>query len=461
MEPAFLPAAELAARIRRRELGARELLESYLARIERFSELNAVVTLDAERALRLADEADAGSARSDSRRPLHGLPITIKDQFETEGLRTTCGAAVWAEHVPERDAVPVARLRAAGAIVFGKSNVPPLCADWQTDNELFGVTRNPWNLERTPGGSSGGAAAAVAAGLTALELGGDIGGSIRIPAAWCGIYGHKPSYGLVPKRGTLPSPPGTLTEGDVAVCGPLARSAEDLGLALGILAGPDERHAVAWGLRLPPPRECRRVAVWCDDEAFPVAAEVRAAVEAAAAELGAEPARPDVDLAEVVRLRHQLTDAVSSVAATNAELELARGLDPADDSRRAREVRFRAQPHRDWLHANERRARLRAVFDDFFRDFDALLVPPAPVAAIPHGGSERIVVDGVEQPYWHLGAWISLAGAACLPSSVAPVGRTAQGLPLGVEIVGPYLEDRTTIELARRLGPFEPPPGYS
>lgn len=453
-------AGELAAAIRRRQLSAGEALEECLARVERFRELNAVVTLD-ERALARADEADAALGRGEVWGPLHGVPITIKDQFETAGLRTTCGAELWAEHVPERDAEAVARLKRAGAIVFGKTNVPPFCADWQTDNELFGVTRNPWNLERTPGGSSGGAAAAVAAGLTALELGGDIGGSIRIPAAWCGIFGHKPSFGLIPKRGTLPSPPGTLTEADVAVCGPLARSAEDLGLALSVLAGPDERMAVAWRLELPPPRSARRIAVWSDDPAFPVAAEVREAVERAGEALGAVPARPDVELAEVVRLRHQLTDAVGSVGATDEELEQARGLDPADDSRHAREIRFHAQPHRDWLRANERRARLRAVFDEFFRDWDALLVPPAPVPAIPIGTRERIDVDGVEQSMWHLGAWPSVAGAAYLPSTVAPVGRTAGGLPLGVEIVGPYLEDRTTIELARRIGSFEPPLGYA
>src|SRR6266849_4583687 len=234
VEPAFLPAAELAARIRRRELGARELLESYLARIEHFSELNAVVTLDAERALRLADEADAGPARSDSRRPLHGLPITIKDQFETEGLRTTCGAAVWAEHVPERDAVPVARLRAAGAIVFGKSNVPPLCADWQTDNELFGVTRNPWNLERTPGGSSGGGAAAVAAGLAPLAVGTDGGGSIRKPVAFCGIFGHKPTYGRIPIH-----PHGAAWS--LSHVGPMTRTVRDAALMMNACAGPDPR----------------------------------------------------------------------------------------------------------------------------------------------------------------------------------------------------------------------------
>ena len=477
-EVAFLPAVELAGMIRRRELGARELLEHYLERIERHAELNAVVTLDAERALAAADEAD----RNEPAGPLHGLPITIKDQFETEGLLTTCGAELWAKHVPERDAVTVARLKAAGAIVFGKTNLPAFAGDLQSFNDLHGTTVNPWDAARTPGGSSGGSAAALAAGLTSLELGGDLAGSIRVPASWCGVYGHKSSYGIVPTRGTLPSPPGALTAPDLAVLGPMARGADDLELALSILAGPGEWDAPAWRLELPPPRHDSlhgyRIAVWSDDPAYPVAAEVRERIEAAADALeraGARvdrEARPELELADVVRLRQWLTDAVRSGGLSDEELASAverAGAGPPDrDDRAARTNRGVTQRHREWLRANERRARLRARWADFFREWDVLLCPAVQVPAIPHDHRpqrERTFdLEGAGQPYWDLAAWISLAGVAYLPSTVAPAGRTSAGLPVGVEIIGPYLEDRTTIDVARRLaaeiGGFEPPPGF-
>jgi amidase len=475
-ELAFRSATELVAAIRAREVSPRELVELYLGRIERLNpRINAVVTLDAERALAAADVPRGG--------PLHGLPITLKDQFETAGLRTTCGAEEWREHVPPEDAVPVARLREAGAILLGKTNLPAYAADWQTFNDLFGTTSNPWDRTRTPGGSSGGAAAAVAAGLTALELGGDIGGSIRNPASWCGVFGHKTSYGLVPSRGTLPAPPGTLAPADLAVRGPIARSADDLELALGVLSGPDVQDAVAWRLELPPPRRSRtqdyRVALWLDDGRFPIAAEVREPLERAAQALedaGARvdgEARPKVDLAEAVRLRRELVYPILALglSAENFDeaTERARLVSPDDEDREALWLRFATQPHREWLRARERRERMRAAWAEFFRDFDALLCPVAPVTAIPHDHSpvegRTLTVDGATRPYGDLGSWISLAGVAYLPATVAPVGRAATGLPVGIEIVGPYLEDRTTIDLARRLseliGGFEPPPGFS
>jgi amidase len=426
--------------------------------------VNAIITVDAERARRRADDADRALARGEVWGPLHGLPVTVKDQFQTAGIRTTCGAEEWADFVPEVDAVPVARLLAAGAVLFGKTNTPALTGDWQTSNSLFGTTRNPWDLERSPGGSSGGSAAALAAGLTALELGGDIGGSVRIPAAWCGVYGHKPTWGIVPGRGSLPSPPGTLARVDVASPGPLGRSADDLELALGVLAGPDEWDAAGWRLELPPPRGPRlRAGLWVEDPSQPIAAEARSGVEAAAAalaEAGAEvtPVRP-FDLAELTRLRRRLVYPIIARRATDEELGRL-------DAERAR---WAAQSHRDWLDADEERQRVRARCADLFRDLDVLLCPVAPVAAIPHDPRPRaertLLVDGVERPYGELGSWISLAGVALLPATSAPAVRTADGLPLAVQIVGPYLEDRTTIGVARRLaevlGGFEPPPGFS
>ena len=240
-EPTFSGAAELADAIRTRKVSSRELLDHYLARIDKINPtLNAVVTLDTERARKRADDADHALARGESWGPLHGLPITVKDVFETAGIRTTAGAPAFSEHVPTADAIAVARLQAAGAVLIGKTNTPMFAGDGQSYNAIFGTTNNPWDLARSPGGSSGGSAAAIAAGLSALELGSDIGGSIRSPAHCCGVYGHKPTYGIVPLRGHIPPMPGTIAEVDIAVAGPIARSADDLDLALGVLAGPSD-----------------------------------------------------------------------------------------------------------------------------------------------------------------------------------------------------------------------------
>jgi amidase len=207
----FSSATELLHRLRDGEVSSRELLEGYLQRVERHNPgLSAIVTLDAERARSRADAADARSAAGDAVPALHGLPGTIKDSFETANLRTTCGAPVYSKHVPAANADAVQRLEDAGGLVFGKSNVPIHAGDLRSYNVLFGATNNPWDASRTSGGSSGGAAAAVAAGLTAFELGSDIGGSIRIPAHFCGVYGHKASYGAIPLRGHIPPPPGSL-----------------------------------------------------------------------------------------------------------------------------------------------------------------------------------------------------------------------------------------------------------
>ncbi len=278
MDAAFASAGELAARLRQGEVSSRDLLDLFLERVEKLNpRINAVVTVDAARARAEAEGADEALARGDEVGPLHGLPMTVKDSLETEGMLTTSGAGELAGHVPAKDAVAVARLRSAGAIIFGKTNLASYASDVQTFNDLFGTTNNPWSTERSPGGSSGGAAAALAAGLTALELGSDIAGSIRNPAHYCGVFGHKPSYGLVPLRGHIPGPPGTLAEMDLGVAGPLARDADDLELALDAVAGPLPEDA-AYRLRLPPARgsslQDYRGAAWLDDPFCPIDSEV-------------------------------------------------------------------------------------------------------------------------------------------------------------------------------------------
>ncbi|MBV8967207.1 MAG: amidase [Mycobacteriaceae bacterium] len=474
-------ARRLAEAVRNRDVSSRELLDHYLARVERLNPpLNAVVTVDPDGARRAADAADEAVRRGETRGPLHGVPMTVKDTFETAGMRTTCGFTAW-DRVPDRDADAVARLRAAGAVIFGKTNTPVFAGDWQTYNPIFGTTNNPWDASRTTGGSSGGSAAAVASGMTALELGSDIGGSIRVPASWCGVCGHKPSWGIVPPRGHLPPAPGGLSRPDLAVVGPLARDVDDLELALDVLAGAAEQEAIGWRLELPPARARAlselKLAVWFDDPAYPVADDVRGVLASAIRALrdaGAQvtDVRPPVALPEVVRVYQQLLYPVILGAMPRDRFDrmaaFAASLPADDDGALARTARYATLRHRDWLSANERREQLRALMADYFRDVDALLMPVAVVPAIVHDQSEpfaerMIETNGVRRPYTDLFGWVALATVTYLPATAVPVGRTAAGLPVGLQIVGPYLEDRTTLAVGRyvteALGGFAPPPG--
>jgi|EndMetStandDraft_7_1072992.scaffolds.fasta_scaffold34207_3 amidase len=478
---ALQPAHALAEAIRNRDLSSRELLDHYLARVDALNgPLNAVVTLDPDGARRAADAADAALAGGDDVGPLHGVPMTIKDTYQTAGMRTTCGLPAW-DHVPERDAEAVRRLRGAGAVIFGKTNTPTLAGDWQTYNAMFGTSNNPWDTTRTTGGSSGGAAAAVATGMTALELGSDIGGSIRFPANWCGVCGHKPTWGVVSQAGHLPPAPGTLAATDLSVVGPLARDVTDLELALEVLAGAAGHAAAGWRLELPPPRgetlRDLRLAVWLDDPSYPVGAEVGTVLQAATDTLRAGgarmvDARPAVVLPDVVRLYQQFLYPILLSTMGNRSFDkmvaTAESLPQDDDSPLARTARFATQRYRDWTLANEQREQLRALMAEFFVGVDALLMPVAMMPAIPHDHSEpfteRVIrVDGEIRPYTDLMAWIALATLTHLPATVVPVGFTPSGLPVGIQIVGPYLEDRTTLAVARLieqlLGGFVAPPG--
>ncbi|MBI5552393.1 MAG: amidase [Desulfobacterales bacterium] len=479
---AFRPATELARLIRNRHISSRELLEIFLSRIEKFDpQINAVITRDAEAARRQALRADEMQARGEALGPLHGVPVTIKDGFETAGLRTTSGAPIYKDHIPRQNAVAVQRYVDAGAVIMGKTNVPLFCADSQSFNALFGTTNNPWDLKRTPGGSSGGAAAALAAGLAGLELGSDIAGSIRLPAAWAGVYGHKPSYGIVPFRGHIPPPPGILSEADLSVAGPLGRSAGDLKMALKILAGPEGLQSVGWKLTLPPPRAKRlkdyRVAAWLEDAAIPVDREVAdglnetvAALRRAGVQVD-ETARPAISTPEAMRTFQQLLFPIIATGFPKEVIEVLKQMtqSPDDGSDLARFARDALQNHREWLGANARRHSHRRIWADFFGKYDILLCPAGSVPAIEHNTTEtqmdrRISVNGVSQPYGLLMAWAGIFTYVYLPVTCAPVGRTPGNLPVGIQIVGPYLEDRTTIDfaerLAREIGGFTPPPGF-
>ena len=445
-------ASELVAALAAGTVGSAELLDAQLARIERLNPvLNAVVALDADRARDRARLADDAAARGERWGPLHGLPMTVKDCFETEGLATTSGAPELASHVPERDASAVARLKAAGAIVVGKTNLPTYASDWQSFNPVYGLTRNPWDPDRTVGGSSGGSAAAVASGMTTLELGSDIAGSIRVPSHYCGVFGHKPTWSAVPLRGHIPGPPGALADVDLGVAGPIGRSVADLSLALGVLVGDDPGGVP--GARLPAASPgarslsgCR-VGLWADGDVVPVSADVRAALTSLADALtdaGAivdERARPAASAAEILEVYGTL---LFSVVMPGELL------------------------HRDWLRANERRVRIAAEFAELFTRVDVVVAPVSSVVAFPHDterpfGERVIDVDGTGVPYpsAHM-LWAGLATLPLLPSTAVPVRRTASGLPVGVQVIGPQWADLTTLAFAslveEAVGGFVPPP---
>ncbi|TDJ14788.1 MAG: amidase [Deltaproteobacteria bacterium] len=465
-------------------VSSRELLEHYLERIERLGPaVNSVVTLDTERARKRADQADAARRAGQSWGPLHGLPMTVKDCFETAGLRTTAGAGELSDHVPTVNAVAVQRLLDAGAIVFGKTNTPTWAMDWQTHNKLFGTTNNPWDLERTCGGSSGGSAASVAAGFTALELGSDIGGSVRIPSHCCGVFGHKPSWGIVPVRGHIPGPPGSLIEDDINVIGPLARSADDLEIALRVLMGPLEDRAKGWRLELPEPRAERlqdfRVAAWLDDEACPVDSSVldilKSTVEALR-KTGVsvdDRARPPVSMSEAVTLYQRMLAPIVTSTMTDEQFSALTAVTNSPPSEPAGWIeRFTESVgvrHRDWLKLHQQREQMRAGWASLFESFDVMLCPVSPLPAIRHDHREpqflrTIEVNGATRPYTDHMFWMGAIGLVWLPATVAPVGRTAQDLPVGIQIVAPFLEDFTSIRFAQllssELGGFEAPPRY-
>jgi amidase len=473
-----LPAVELAATIAAGQVTSLEVLDHLLARVERLDRtVNAVVTIDAERARAEARAADEAQRRGEPLGPLHGVPMTVKDSFSTAGMRTTSGAPELSDHIPDEDAWPVAALRRAGAVVFGKTNLPIYAGDMQSYNEVFGTTSNPWDAERTPGGSSGGSAAALACRFTPLEVGSDIGGSIRLPAHMSGVYGHKPTYGIVPAHGQIPGPPGSLTQADLAVAGPMARTSTDLRLALDLMAGPDRWNRPGWRLELPPARSEAlaglRVAAWLDDEACPLDPEVKAVLEAYCTALEAAGARIDTDarpaftLAKAASRFYPLLQAALSGGYGRDEIE--RFAAATGEGQVAVTKRQTAMRHRDWLSHNEGRLQLRRRAEEFFDDHDVLLMPVMPCVAFRHDHGEpmagRVVrTERGDRTYWELNTWMAPAGACLLPATVMPAGLARSGLPVGVQIVGSYLGDHTTLAFARAaeavVGPCPCPSGF-
>jgi amidase len=475
-------ATELTRAIADRSVSSRELLEHLLARVARHNpSLNAIVALDADRARATAEAADAATASGGPTGPLHGLPMTVKDVWETAGLVTTSGAPELRSYVPETDALAVGRLRGAGAVIFGKSNTPLYAGDFQTYNDVYGVTNNPWDTSRTAGGSSGGAAAAVAAGLTPLELGSDIGGSIRNPAHFNGVYGLKPSWGVVPGRGHIPGPPGTLVEADVNCNGPLARSLEDLALALDVVAGPLPEDAPGWHLRLDAGPaiadvgQLRVATVFHEGtDVLPLAGDVRANLDGFADRLARAGARVQelslpVPLADGLRSWQELVLPIVGMGlpddayASFADLDAVPGDDPMLVAGRALAGRYRT-----WARANGLRQRQRAAWAACFEQYDVVLAPVMPTAAFPHDVdrpiTERVLdVDGTPVAHLVAMAWCGAVGSVLLPVVTLPTGPTPDGLPVGIQVIGPFLSDRRLLRMARLVdeaaGPgFTPPP---
>lgn len=474
---AYSTAGELIAMLKSRQIGSEELLRLFLDRYERLNApINAIVALDLDRAFDAARAADKALAHGDRVGALAGLPMTVKETYAAIGMRTTCGLPMLAANVSSEDAVPVGRLRAAGAVIFGKTNVPIAGADHQTDNPIYGLTRNPWALDRTVGGSSGGAAAALSAGLTPLELGSDIGGSIRIPAHMCGVFGHKSSYGLVPTRGHVPPMPGVMEEPPLAVAGPMARSARDLELALDILAarGPEKVPAAASTMQ--PSRHERlgdfRIALWGHDLPYAATAETREAIATLAGQLRAEGAK----VSETARPGFDPQEALATYIRMLFSIILAEqpfALSPQERADLPEDAQFFASLMQDcatpdpgrWSRLERDRARLCDDWARFFGDWDAIVCPVFPSTAFEHDLSgeglkaqlyRRRQVDDCDVVYLSQLSWPGLATLANLPSTVVPVPRQAGQLPLGLQIIGPAMDDRTTIRLAalieERLG---------
>ncbi len=478
---AFLPARRLAGLIRRGKIGCLELLDHYLARVERHNPaLNAIIVTDIPKARKRARAADRALAKGELWGPLHGVPMTVKESFDVEGLPTTWGVPAYKDNIAGRNAVAVDRWLAAGAVLFGKTNVPIWVADAQSFNAIYGTTNNPWNLALTPGGSSGGASAALAAGLTGIEMGSDIASSVRNPAAFCGLFAHKPTFGICPMRGQALD--DNVRAYDIFVIGPLARSAGDIALGLSIIAGPDEIEARGTKLALPPSKKKRlrdfKIGIIVDDATAPVERDVVERLQALADFLGkqkakiSDTARPDIDLDDAHRTFNMLLRAATSMALGDEDQARFRAeLDtlPADaDTPRARMLRGNILSHRDWLRLDERRQRMRWKWHDYFRDYDLLLCPVMSTAAFPHDHTppyERtMTVNGKKLPFNTTVFWSGYTGMANLPSTVAPIGFTGDGRPVGVQIVGPEYGDRTCLHFARLLEKeyqaFVPPPGY-
>ena len=477
----FNSAHEILEKIKQREVSSLEVLESFLAQVEKVNPtINAIVALDIERAKEKAIEADNKINLKSKLGPLHGLPMTIKDAFEVEGIVSTGGNPAWKDNIPKRNAEAVQRLVDAGAIIFGKTNVPFLSSDLQSFNKIYGTTNNPWDLERTPGGSSGGSAAALAAGMTPLELGSDIGGSIRVPAHFCGLYGHKPSYNIISEVGHMPPPPGSILTGNgLSVAGPLARSPEDLEIALDVLVSAQEQDSQAWKVKLPKARTKKikelKIAVWPDEPYAEADNEITNLIKETAEDLkhaGAKVETVDLPISfeEIDKIYSLLLNPLMLAGSPKATFEtlakLNESLDPNDVSELAKVARGSVLKHADWVLVNAMRQNMRQKWREFFNKFDVILCPTCITPAFKHNHNpvheRKLTINGKDDEYLRATLWAGPAVSAGLPSTNVPIGMSSNNLPISMQITGPYLEDKTCLEVAKVVrnlrGGFKIPP---
>ena len=482
-EFAFSSVVEVAEAIRKGKTTSLELTEHTLSRIRRFNpEINSIVSLMTEQALARAREADEALGDGVIWGPLHGVPITVKDHYEIAGVVTTCGSPEYANHVPKKNAVIVQRLQNAGAVILGHTNVPYLAADWQSYNDVYGTTVNPWNRGMTPGGSSGGCAASLAAGLSFLSLGSDFAGSIRVPAHFCGIYGHRPSIGTAPLRGSVPGsmdcvhrPPSRMS-----TPGPMARSPDDLRLAMEVIGGPDEYESNAYKWSIPEPRHKKldmyRIGYVIDEPLCPLNPDVQVVLGNTMNQLSKNVASaeegwpPKVDSAEQFHLFKLLryADKAAQLKDENLEetKEIAKRKDIDDEGLMA------------WVWTNEQRHHIRFeelriatrdLWQQVFNDIDVFLMPVDYTTAFPHDHRDPMTKRTIKtkwgtRQYMDQLFWMTFSSITGLPCTVAPIGFTNSGLPVGVQIMGPYLEDGTTIQFAKLIceiiGGYVEPPGF-
>jgi amidase len=475
----FASALQAAEAIRKKQVSSVELTRHVFERVDRYNPaINAFAYQLKEDALAQARKADEALARQESLGVFHGVPINVKESFAVAGHPNTWGIPAFKDTKAPRNSAAVDRLLGAGAVLIGATNVPVNLADWQSYNPMYGTTNNPWDLTRTPGGSSGGSSAAIAAGLGYLSVGSDIGGSIRVPSHFCGIYGHKPTLDLVSLRGHIPggSPnaPGFSTL--LAVAGPMARSANDLLAALKVLGGPEGYEAKAWKWELPPARAKTlkdfRVGYVLDDPIAPTTPEVRQVLEKVVENLGRVGAKmkpgwpagfqPSALLETYL---YMLFAFETSMAPPESQQEQKQKFEKMVGPAAAEAlVSF---PY--WQSRNLRRLGFRAQWQAYFGEVDVFLSPVTFTAAFLQDQSEpqeSRVIATTDGPRKYMDGlnWISPATLTGCPATVAPAGRTDAGLPVGIQIMGPYWEDTTPIAfadlLAQEIGGFVPPPGY-
>ncbi|MEM7095988.1 MAG: amidase [Actinomycetota bacterium] len=465
----YWSAARAADAVASGEVTSTELVEAAFDRIDRYDDtLNAVCLRFDETARGSATRADQAVDAGDDLGPLHGVPITVKEAYDLVGTPSTWGRADRADHRPEHNSPVIDRLEAAGAIIVGKTNVPEHLADWQSNNPVYGRVCNPWDPDRTPGGSSGGSAVALAAGYSFLEAGSDIGGSLRNPAHYCGVASLKPTFGIVPTAGHALD--DNLADVDIAVTGPMARSMGDVELGMQVIAGFDGPTAVGSALTLPPPRtpslHGARIAVCTEESVCSVSAEIQQAVLAAAdaAEAAGAAVTRDVELPVDTTDSHdvylRLLRAVGVGDLDDDEFARLREIATGDaQDWRTRVAAAQTQTHAEWQRADLARSDLRRAWADFFADFDVLLCPVAPTTAWPHDDRDRfdrtidLVTPGGPTTigYYEQLFWAGINNVALLPAAALPGGRDTTGLPIGLQLIGPHLEDNTCLRLGIAL----------